>query len=251
MKNVIPVPFVFDTEPIERMVQDEAERLVRENIERIVETNVNKVLPYGYGYDAEKIENRWKEYLNEAMYKWFKGQSELIIKLAALTMAMKVSRNKQWKDALKEAQAVMDMPATVSFSLDDGLDESFAPNRAHDTDAGADLKTVNEVTVEPHGTAVVSTGVHVEIPHGYCGLLVSKSGLNVKFALTTTGLIDEGYTGEILVKVYNSGVEPYHFNKGDKVTQLVLLPVLYAEYVLVDEIGGGERGDNGYGSTGK
>lgn len=139
----------------------------------------------------------------------------------------------------------------VRFSLNEGLDaEAFAPRRAHPTDAGADLMTTENVSIEPLGSAVVGTGVHVEIPHGYCGMLVSKSGLNVKFDMTTTGLIDEGYTGEIFVKIYNHGGEWRKFRRGEKVTQLVLVPVLYAEYQLVDSIDGGERGDDGFGSTG-
>lgn len=125
------------------------------------------------------------------------------------------------------------------------------PVRAHDTDAGADLCCLYGIVVPAHGSAVVDTGVHVELPHGTCGLLVSKSGLNVRNAMTSTGLIDEGYTGRILVRVYNDSNRDYHFEAGDKVSQLVVLPVIYASYESADEIEGGERGEAGYGSTGR
>ena len=91
----------------------------------------------------------------------------------------------------------------------------------------------------------------MEIPRGHCGLLVSKSGLNVKNDLTSTGLIDEGYTGEILVKLYNHSNWPYMVSQGDKISQLVILPVNHESIELVEEISGGERGDDGFGSSGK
>lgn len=127
----------------------------------------------------------------------------------------------------------------------------FEPSRAHATDAGMDLRTPVAVTVPAHGSAVVDTKTHVELPQGCAGLIVSKSGLNVKHGITSTGLIDEGYTGTILVRLYNHSDEDYSFSEGDKVTQLVVMPVRYEPVEIVDSINGGERGDNGYGSTGR
>lgn len=80
---------------------------------------------------------------------------------------------------------------------------AMAPTRAHDTDAGLDLYAAERVTVPTHGFAVVRTGTHVELPEGCAGLLVSKSGLCSRYGITTTGLIDEGFTGEILVTMFN------------------------------------------------
>lgn len=132
------------------------------------------------------------------------------------------------------------------------LEESaYKPSRGHATDAGMDLRTPVAVTVPAHGSVVVDTKTHVELPHGCAGLLVSKSGLNVKHGLVTTGLIDEGYTGTILVRLYNHSDEDYTFEPGDKVTQLVVIPVAYEPLEIVDSIDGGERGDGGFGSTGK
>lgn len=132
------------------------------------------------------------------------------------------------------------------------LEESaYKPSRGHDTDAGMDLRTPVAVTVPAHGSVVIDTKTHVELPHGCAGLLVSKSGLNVKHGITSTGLIDEGYTGSILVRLYNHSDEDYTFEPGDKVTQLVVIPVRYEPLEIVDSIDGGERGDGGFGSTGK
>jgi len=126
------------------------------------------------------------------------------------------------------------------------------PERAHDTDAGIDLKATASAVVPAHGSRVFGTGVHVQLPHGTCGILVSKSGLNVKHGLTSTGLIDEGYTGEIKVKLYNHTDEEYHVRAGDKISQLIVVPVLYEDLEFVDELDSNtERGDNGFGSTGK
>ena len=147
----------------------------------------------------------------------------------------------------RDCETCMDEPV-LKVKLDEG---AFVPERAHDTDGGIDIRTNQFGRVPANGGLVFTTGVHVEIPHGYSGLLVSKSGLNVNKGLTSTGLIDEGFTGEIKVKLYNHTNEDYLVAQGDKITQLVLIPVSYARVEVVNEIDGGERGDNGYGSTGR
>lgn len=136
----------------------------------------------------------------------------------------------------------------MKIKLDDG---AYTPLRMHDTDAGLDIRAMHSQRIMPHSSAVFHTGVHVELPEGTAGLLVSKSGLNVKKDITSTGLVDAGFTGEILVKLYNHGEESYLVNAGDKITQLVVFPVLFEPVEIVDDINGGERGNNGYGSTGR
>lgn len=125
------------------------------------------------------------------------------------------------------------------------------PERAHSTDAGLDIKSPCDVYVPADGACIIHTGVHVELPKNTAGMLVSKSGLNVKHGITTTGLIDEGYSGEIQVKLENSSSNGYQIHREDKITQLVVVPVIYPEIELSDSIEGGERGDNGFGSTGR
>lgn len=130
-------------------------------------------------------------------------------------------------------------------------DGAYMPSRAHGTDAGLDLRTPKAVTVPAYGSAVVDTGVHVALPHGCAGLLVSKSGLNVRHDITSTGLIDEGYTGSIVVKLYNNSGEDYEVAAGDKVTQLVVIPVACEPLEKISAFNPTERGDNGFGSTGR
>lgn len=136
----------------------------------------------------------------------------------------------------------------MKIMLDTG---AYMPSRAHETDAGLDLHTPKAVTVPAHGSAVVDTGVHVELPQGCAGLLVSKSGLNVRHGITSTGLIDEGYSGSIVVKLSNNGEEDHGFEAGDKVTQLVVIPVVYEPLEQVSGFDPSERGDDGFGSTGR
>lgn len=128
---------------------------------------------------------------------------------------------------------------------------AWIPERAHDTDAGLDLKSPINITVPARGSVIIDTGVHIQLPPGTCGMLKSKSGLNVKHGITSEGVIDEGYTGSIVVKLYNHTFDDYHVNIGDKISQLVIVPILTPELEFVDELNGGERGDNGFGSTGR
>jgi dUTP pyrophosphatase len=132
--------------------------------------------------------------------------------------------------------------------------DAYMPVRAHQDDAGMDLRTPFDVTVLPNGcSAVIDTGVHMEIPKGYFGKVESKSGLNVNHgAVSCGGVIDCGYTGSIVVKLYNFGKLPYHFKKGDKVAQLVIIPCIAPELEQVEELStDSERGNNGFGSTGR
>jgi len=136
----------------------------------------------------------------------------------------------------------------MRFALDP---QAFAPERAHPDDAGMDLKSPVDIVVPARDSATINTGVHVEIPHGYAGFLKSKSGLNVKHNITSEGVIDAGYTGSIVCKLYNHGDISYHIHRGDKITQLVILPVLLGGYTIVDELPDTERGAKGFGSTGR
>jgi len=133
---------------------------------------------------------------------------------------------------------------------------AFVPERAHEDDAGYDIKTPVPIVIGGHnfkgdGTAIINTGVHVEIPRGYAGFLKSKSGLNVKNGLTGEGLIDSGYTGAIIVKLYNHTDQEVHFDAGDKIIQLVLLPIYTPAIEVVESLEQTARGDDGFGSTGR
>ena len=136
----------------------------------------------------------------------------------------------------------------VNVMLDAG---AYMPEKAHETDAGFDLRTHTDFIVEAHDSAVIDTGVHVEIPVGYAGMLKSKSGLNVNAGITSEGVIDAGYTGSIRVKLYNNGADSYVFKAGDKITQLVIMPIPCVTMNLVNCLDATERGNNGFGSTGR
>lgn len=138
--------------------------------------------------------------------------------------------------------------AGIRVSLDPGARE---PERAHPEDAGLDLFSPEAVKVPARGSAVIDTGVHVEIQNGYAGMIKSKSGLNIRHGIISDGVVDAGYTGSIRVKLYNLSDEDYMVELGDKISQLVIVPVMTPSVDIVGEIGGSERGDGGFGSTGK
>ena len=126
------------------------------------------------------------------------------------------------------------------------------PTKAHAADAGWDLYAPEDTVVPAGGSPVVNTGVHVHLPRGTAGLIGSKSGLNVKHDITSTGLIDRGYTGAIHVKLYNHGKTDYVVHKGDKISQLCVLCIMVLPSLqLVDELAPSKRGDGGFGSTGR
>lgn len=125
------------------------------------------------------------------------------------------------------------------------------PTRAHDTDAGLDLYAERDAIVWPEESAIFDTGVHVQLPPNTAGMLKSKSGLNVKYDITSEGVVDVGYTGSICVKLYNHGKKSYIVRRGDKISQLVIVPVVIPPITVVDELEDTERGDNGFGSTGR
>ena len=136
----------------------------------------------------------------------------------------------------------------MKVMLDEG---AYMPTRAHSTDAGLDLYSPFDVMIMSNASAVIDTGVHVELPPGSVGFLKSKSGLNFKYGILGEGVIDAGYTGSIRVKLYNHGGDTYKIRRGDKITQLVILPVMLPDLEQVDSLEDTDRGANGFGSTGR
>ena len=142
---------------------------------------------------------------------------------------------------------------------------AIMPTKAHDLDTGFDIYARYAFTVPPTtgwihgdiayidvGAATHDTGVHIQIPKGYTGFLKSKSGLNVKHGLTSEGVIDSGYTGSIRVKLYNHTSKAYKFQRGDKISQIAIMPIADVnKLVEVTEFEATERGNGGFGSTGR
>ena len=136
----------------------------------------------------------------------------------------------------------------MKIKLDGG---AKMPTRAHDTDAGLDLYSRESQIVPAKECAIFDTGVHIELPIGTTGFLKSKSGLNVKHGIVSEGVIDVNYTGSIVVKLYNLSGYDYKVNKGDKISQLVIMPILTPDLELVDELEVKGRGNHGFGSSGR
>ena len=152
----------------------------------------------------------------------------------------------------------------MKIMLDEG---AKMPTRAHEFDAGLDLYAPKTVSIQgckytapitSHGYGmvgvgqrVIDTGVHVEIPEGYVGFIKSKSGLMCNNGLLTDGTIDAHYTGSIKVKLFNTLPKDYTFKAGDKIAQLVIVPCLLPDLEVVDHLEETDRGDGGFGSTGR
>lgn len=128
---------------------------------------------------------------------------------------------------------------------------AYMPTRAHEDDAGLDLYATETKVIHAGESEIFDTGVHIELPKGTVGMLKSKSGLNVKHGLTSEGVIDVGYTGSICVKLYNNSNLDYTVFRGDKISQLVIMPILTPPLELVEDLEATERGNGGFGSTGK
>ena len=136
----------------------------------------------------------------------------------------------------------------MKIKLDNG---AYMPTRAHETDAGLDIYARDSQIVPAKDSATFDTGVHIELPAGTAGMLKSKSGLYVKHGITSEGVIDVGYTGSIVVKLYNHSSYDYKVNAGDKISQLVITNIVTPQLEVVETLDETERGNNGFGSSGR
>lgn len=125
------------------------------------------------------------------------------------------------------------------------------PTRAHSYDAGIDLYTYQIVTINPHETKMIATGVALEIPENYVGLVWDKSSIGSKGIKTLGGVIDAQYRGEIKILLHNLEDTPHTFEAGHKIAQLLIQKIEFPELIEVDELSDTTRGEGGFGSTGK
>jgi dUTP pyrophosphatase len=134
-------------------------------------------------------------------------------------------------------------------------ENAAAPTRAHDDDAGYDLRASEAATLPPGGRASVGTGVAVAIPDGHAGLVLPRSGLAARHGISLVnapGLIDAGYRGEVRVLLLNTDREAsFEVAPGDRIAQLVIVRHEAPELVEVDSLDETVRGDGGFGSTGR
>lgn len=135
-------------------------------------------------------------------------------------------------------------------------ENAIVPTYGTEYSAGADLYNLPDmtVTVPPHGTVLLHTGIAMEIPEGYCGLIFARSGLATKRGLAPAnkvGVIDADYRGEVMVSLHNHTDSPATVDGGERVAQLAVVPFLKAEFELSEELSDTVRGAGGFGSTGR
>lgn len=133
-------------------------------------------------------------------------------------------------------------------------EDAVIPQYAHKTDAGADVYAIEDVTLKPHETQLIKTGISVAIPVGYEIQVRPRSGLSLKTGLRVAnapGTIDSDYRGEVCVIMTNTANLSQTINKGDKIAQLVISAVPMIDWIEVDELDSTERGEGGFGSTDK
>ncbi|MDM4763200.1 dUTP diphosphatase [Galbitalea sp. SE-J8] len=128
------------------------------------------------------------------------------------------------------------------------------PAYAHPGDAGADLTAAEAVVLDPGERATVGTGVSIALPDGYVAFVVPRSGLAARHGITVVnspGTVDAGYRGEVRVTLLNTDArDAYPVAIGDRIAQLVIMPVARARFIPVDTLPGSHRGSGGFGSTG-
>ena len=122
------------------------------------------------------------------------------------------------------------------------------PKRAHENDAGADVYVMNDVVLWPHETTKVPLGFGLVLPDGYAAYIFPRSGMSAKGIVCELPPIDSGYRGEVHAIVSNLGTDPYQLRKGDRIGQLVVMPVVLADFIDYDIA---ERGDGAFASTGR
>ena len=133
-------------------------------------------------------------------------------------------------------------------------DESMVPIYAKPGDAGADLRASHDAVVPAGDRVLVKTGCSLALPGGYVGLVHPRSGLALNHGITvlnSPGTIDAGYRGEIMVTLFNSSKEDFHISLGDRIAQLLIQQVAKADFVRVEKLPQSDRGESGYGSSGK
>ena len=142
----------------------------------------------------------------------------------------------------------------MSESVEVLITASVLPTYAHPGDAGADLHAAEALVLAPGERALVGTGVSIALPDGYAAFVVPRSGLAVKHGITVVnapGTVDAGYRGEIKVCLLNTDSSAaFPISIGDRIAQLIVSPVVRAQFIPVERLPGSQRGDGGFGSTG-
>ena len=133
-------------------------------------------------------------------------------------------------------------------------DEAVIPKKTRIGDAAFDISSIEDVVIKPNSKHLTKTGIAIEIEDGYCGLVLPRSGNAVNHGITiinTPGLIDSNYRGEIKVGLLNTSDKEFSVLKGDRIAQLLIVPVVAVEVDVVDALSESNRGSKGFGSSGR
>lgn len=134
---------------------------------------------------------------------------------------------------------------------------AIVPSYGSEYAAGADLYACtdgNTITINPHETEFIHTGIAIELPVGFAGLIYARSGTACKRGLAPAnkvGVVDCDYRGELMVALHNHSNQPQHIDDGERIAQMVITPYLTASFIEADELEDTKRGAGGFGSTGK
>ena len=162
---------------------------------------------------------------------------------------------REWPLPSREVSRSQLVPNEIEIEIEiDRTDSQQTPTYAHEDDVGADLRAADAVVIDPGETKIVPTGIKVALPWGVAGLVCARSGLGIKHRLALphgVGVIDGGYRGDVSVALANDGKDRYSIAPGERIAQLLFVPVLRARWKLVAALPSSARGADGFGSTGK
>lgn len=257
----IPEEFKSFITAIENLINIEDELLTDESMELIlgnlkdsfsqetVNQAVNEIIHNLEGQgttreDAAKGVEAIKQALNEMIY----GEHEIIgNKKTLVDTAMQLTYDIFDKAIEKYHMYAIELP----IQLEDGAQ---VPTYAHDSDAAADMYSMEDVTIPAHFTGVpIKTGVHIQLPEGWVAFILPRSSIGAKTPLrlsNSAGVIDSGYRGEIRALYDNISDEPYQIHKGDRIVQMLVMPSYRFKANIVDSLEDSDRGEAGFGSTG-
>ena len=128
--------------------------------------------------------------------------------------------------------------------------DAIIPKFANKSDAGMDFFSVEDLVILPNHRVLVKTGISMELPKGYVALVYDKSGVAKDGLTKIGGVIDAGYRGEYIIMLHNISSKPYKIEKGQKIAQILIQPIIQPKIEVVEELSGSERGEGGFGSSG-
>ena len=143
--------------------------------------------------------------------------------------------------------------STINIKIKRLNENAILPEKQHDSDAGYDLHSIEEIILRPNKIYKIRTGIAIQIPNHYAGLVLPRSGLSSKYGISlinTPGLIDSGYRGELLIPLINHSSNEYTINKTERVAQLILIEIPEVKIEVTSDLDESDRDSKGFGSTG-